>query len=191
MTPTTTIGPVYDALQVAALLGINYTAEQLVAFGPPPGHLQGFITFFDPGLSILRLKETFADKGKIFNDRYWGGRDSYEKIEETPCYRQLRMEAVKDSFGKTFAEQKALLPKDEEVSLARVVVMGMVVHYLSSGKWLYPDYFVQCRDMVQCGPLRNHVIIMSSYSYGSYGVCMTWDVSDRNDAVGLASVRKP
>ncbi len=48
--------PVYDARRVAKLLGIHYTAKELAAFGPPPQPLDGFLTSFDSGCSLLHLR---------------------------------------------------------------------------------------------------------------------------------------
>jgi hypothetical protein len=53
MSQTNASAPVYDAATIATLLGISYTPEQLAAFGAPPPPLEGFLTFFDPGWSIL------------------------------------------------------------------------------------------------------------------------------------------
>ena len=95
------------------------------------------------------------------------------------------MEAVKDSFGKTFAEQQALLLADEEVPMARTVVMGMVVHYLATGQRLYPNCWVRCRDTAT----SVYRVGVGGFHSGGFGVGGYWD-GDRPDYLGLAASRK-
>ena len=64
-------GPLYDAKTVASLLGIQYSEQELTGFGPSPDALPGYITFFDPGLSLLHLRETVCGKGIIFYPQDW------------------------------------------------------------------------------------------------------------------------
>src|SRR5206468_2742797 len=73
-----------------------------------------------------------------------------------PRYRQLRMDAVEESSGKTFAEQESLLSAEEEVPSARSVVMGVVLHFLATQQHLFPDCYVRCADKY----------------FGGYGVCV-------------------
>lgn len=139
--------PVYDALTVAELFGTGYSKEELAALGKSPDPLPGFVTFFDPGMSILRLHAAVRGKGSLFAAQDWYHKyQPFAVLEEKPCYRQLRMDAVQNSFGQTLSEQSKLLAKEEEIPLARVVVTGMVIHFLISGERLYPKYWVRCRD---------------------------------------------
>lgn len=134
--PSPSLGPVHDAVRVASLLDIVYTDKRLLAdFGPPPPALDGYVTFFDPGWSILRLREAVKDRGEgIFYPQNWYDAEAFANAEAKPGYRQLRMEAVPDSFRKWFSEQQTLLTADEEVPPARVVIAGMVIHFLATGE---------------------------------------------------------
>jgi hypothetical protein len=67
---------------------------------------EGYVTFFDPGWSIVSLRFAVSGKG-IFYPQNWHANEPFAKLEG-PRYRQLQMTAVSDSFGKTFAEQTAL-----------------------------------------------------------------------------------
>ena len=110
--------PVYDAEAVVRLLAIPYSVEDIAAFGRPPVALADFITFFDPGWSILRLRDAVAGK-KILYPQDWYDNEAFAKFEEEPRYRQLRMQAVKDSFGTTLAELRARLTGEEETRVRR------------------------------------------------------------------------
>jgi hypothetical protein len=176
---------VYDAQRVAELLSINYSAEELAAFGLAPAPLEGFVTFFDPGRSILRLREAVKRKGTLFYRQSWYEREAFAQREDEPHYRQLRMEAVQSSFRKTFAEQQAPLPAGEEVPTARTAVMGMVLHFLATDGQLFPECYARCADQVSLGSR-----VGVGYFDGS-GLCVStlW-VGDRFSNVGLASAWK-
>lgn len=137
----------HDARRVNDLLSLGYTEEQLTAFGPPPACLHGFLTFFDPGWDIRRLHSHCEQEKKegVFFYKWYDGQNFATRQEE-PGYRQIRTEAVEESFNKTFASQKALLPDTEEIPSARQVAMGMVVHFLVTGFRLFPEYYVRCID---------------------------------------------
>ena len=63
------------------------------------------------------------------------------------------MEVVKDSFGKTFAEQQALVTSEEDIPTSRVVLMGMVIHFLATGQRLFSNHWVRCVDQMSRGCL--------------------------------------
>src|SRR5207244_1322915 len=78
--------PVYDAKRVADLLGMQYTEEQIKSFGPPPAPVEGYVTFFDPGLSILDIRSKVADKGHIFCVQTWYETQEFANREDRPRY---------------------------------------------------------------------------------------------------------
>ena len=180
-----TDGPAYDAGHVSKLLGIGYTAEELASFGTPPRSLPDRVTFFDPGWSIVRLREAVTGKGQIFYAQSWYNTQDFATLEDQPRYRQLRMEAVKDSFSKIFADQQKLLLPDEEVPLARVVVMGMVIHFLSTGERLFPTSYVRCQDQGSDGSR----VYVGRFAGAGLRVGGPWDDDPYSD-IGLASARK-
>ena len=177
--------PVYNVRSVAALFGIGYTAEEVHSFRQPPDLVEGYITFFDPGWSIVRLREFARDKGKLFYRQDWyDDGQPFATLGESPRYRQLRMEAAKDSFGKTFAEQQKLLLPDEEIPLARVVVAGIVTHFLVMGERLFPTY-IRCADKSADG---NRVLVGGFDALGLL-VGGGWD-GRRYGSLGVAAARK-
>jgi hypothetical protein len=176
---------VYDAAAVATLLGIiQYTAEELAAFGPPPKPVEGFVTFFDPGWSILRLREAVAGKGKIFWSEGWYNKQTFAQLEEPPRYLQVRMEAVPGSFFQTFAAQQKLLGTDEEVPLARVVVAALIVHFLGTGVRLLPTCWVRCADEHSGGSRVN----VGNFDVAGLVVNGSWD-DGRSALIGVAASR--
>jgi hypothetical protein len=180
-TPT---APIHDAVLAAALLGIQYTAEDLAAFGAPPPPAPGSLTFFDPGWSILRLRDAVANKGTIFYQQSWYDTQDFATMEEQSRYRQLRVEAVEGSFSKTFADQQGLLPSDEEVPPARVVIMGMVLHFLATGQRLFPGYWVRCQDQSSDG----YRVWVGHFHRSGLGVFRDPD-ENRSADLGLAAAR--
>jgi hypothetical protein len=179
------LGSVYDASRVAELSGITYSPEEIAGFGLPPPTLDGFVTFFDSGWPLLRLRNAVATKGKIFYPQRWYDTQEFAEVKEKPRYRQIRMAAVKDSFNKTFADQQTLLPPDEEVPLARQVIMGTVLHFLATGERLFVASYVRCRDK---GSDSIRVGIGFFDGAGLF-VGSVWDGSP-DSYVGLASARK-
>ena len=178
--------PVYDAPRVAKLLGLQFSEDELEGPGLPPPALEGFVTFVDPGWSIVRLREAVTGKGQIFNAQSWyNTQEDFAKLEEQPRYRQLRMEAVTDSFDKTFANQQKLLLPDEEVPLGRVVIMGMVLHFISTGERLFPTSYVRCKDKDSDG----YRVYVGDFDDAGLHVHSGW-VGHPSSFIGLAGVRK-
>jgi hypothetical protein len=146
------VGPVYDAGSIGRLLHVVYNEELFNSFGEPPEPLPGFITFFDPGLNVLGLRAVLEFLGKqVFVQQPWYIKELFGKVAEEPRYRQLQMEPVKDSFGKTFAEQQALVPPGEEIPTARVVLTTMAIHFLATGDRLFSDDWIRCVDQTSFG----------------------------------------
>ncbi len=173
--------PVYDVRTVEKLLGFRYSVAEIDSIGKPPDALPGFVTFFDPGWSILQLRKELIHRGNIFYAQHWYDNKSFAKLEERPSHRQLRMNEVTDSFGKTFAEQQTLLPLDEEVPLARVVVMGMVIHFLATGDRLFAKHYVRCANELSGGSR----VFVGYFASDGFFVYRYWD-GNRDDRLGLA-----
>jgi hypothetical protein len=175
---------VYDGRRVNELLVLGYSEHLIYCAGNPPKPRQGFITFFDPGWSILQLRESGLGKC-MFKPQQWYNGESFAERKEQSCYRQLHLEPVNDSFDKTFVEQQQLLSADEEVPSARVVVMGMAIHFLATGERLFFDYCVRCVDPTSDG----YRVIVGNFNSGGISVGRYWD--DYCDSgLGLASSRK-
>jgi hypothetical protein len=177
---------VYDALRVTQLVSLPSSEEERKAIGKPPDPQKGFLTFFDPGWSILDLRTAVAGKEvPVFYKQDWYDNQDFALKTEPPRWRQIRMEAVPNSFSKSFDAQQKLLAKDEEVALARVVILGMVLHFLATGERLFPTYWVRCLDKSADGD-RVYVGDFVGIGLGVYRVWRAVPVSD----IGLACARK-
>ena len=187
--PHVEVGPVYNACIVNELLHSGYRFEQLASFGRPPASLPGFVTFFDPGWSILRLREcarlrVFGSSQTIFYPQTWYDNEPFAKLQEPPGYRQLQMRAAQDSFGKIFAKQKALVPPDAEIPTARAILMGVVIHFLATGERLVSDHWVRCADQTLCGGL----VIVGDF--GPHGIDVDTTGHGRSGDLGVVLSRK-
>jgi len=178
-------GPVYDVRAVNKLFSLGYSDVRLFALDIPPQAIPGFLTLFDPGWSILRLRRFCADKGKMFSDQNWYDNEDFSKRGGTPRYRQIRLEALYGSFNKNFDDQQRLLPENEEVPSARGVVMGMVIHFLLSGQRLFENCYVRCADKVS-GDRR---VFVGSFDRDGLRVSGGYD-DHRSSDLGLASSQK-
>lgn len=181
-------GPVYDAVTVAKILGIQYSEEELKSFGDPPRALLGHVTFFDPGLSILQLRDAVRNKGNIFQmeEQEFLGEVLFTNITDAPRYVQLRMHAAPNSSEKTLEEQKLCLLPDEEIPHVRQVATGMVIHFLKSGERLYETWWLRCVDKISynrgtaIGVFDHHGLMISAGR---------WD-DMRRVGFGLATIKK-
>lgn len=167
----------YDAESVQALIGKAVRA--------PQGR-KGYLTFYDPGLSIVDLRDRLQKKKVFAPDQSWVECHPFSKVRTPPQWRQLRLTPL-DCMGETFAEQVKHLPHGEEVPPARVIVMGMVLHFLATGDWLFSHCFVGTAEMVgPPGPSRRR------FTVGHFRGLMFYDHFDGNhyDDLRLTSVRK-
>lgn len=142
-------------------------------------------TFWDDGSSINELRKKFPDLFWSKLGEGWYEKESFASLKEEPQERVLCMEPFPGSFNKTWAEQQALLSKDESVSLARQVIMMLVIHYQATGERLFENNYVRCADKGSDG---DHVYVGR---FGSDGLFVRdrWD-GYRGPRVGLASSRK-
>jgi hypothetical protein len=95
------------------------------------------------------------------------------------------MVPVPDSFDKILIEQKALLPTEEEIPSARVVVMGIVIHFLASGERLFPKCCLRCAELTS----NDSRVNVGRFDSDGFYVSHYWD-DLRGDFLGLASSRK-
>ena len=171
--------PVYAAPTVARLLGRGL--HSLADLRPPPAVVEGFITFWDPGLSIVSLWDLVGN----FSTSEWYLDERFALVEDAPQYRQVRP-TVPGSCGKTYDEQLALLSPDEEVPMARIVVTALIVHFLATGERLLPDVYARCHDTASGGTR----VCVGHFDLNGFRVRDYWD--DNSYAYrGLASSLPP
>ncbi|MCE9567320.1 MAG: hypothetical protein K8U57_35410 [Planctomycetes bacterium] len=117
---------------------------------PEPTALVGYATFWDPGLSIERLREKhrslfyptdFLDKARFTKDT-----DSWK-------WRQLRLLPVEP--GKPFLEQQKQLTNADRPAAARELVTFLVLHFLTTGERFELERW-RCSDVL---PSKKRVIV--------------------------------
>ncbi len=150
--PVHTARDVCDVLQIA-----RYNEALLQTFPHPPPALPGYMTFFDPGLSVFALVRNPAvhyrnPPGETydFSLLQWVDLETMREcppllLEEAPCYRQICME-VEDTLNRYYIYQLPFLDERDEVPKVRVVMTAVVVHYLLTGQRLFADYMVRCLE---------------------------------------------
>ena len=98
---------------------------------PPPMPWSGYRTFWDPGLSILSLRERFRS---LFYPVDWLDRAAFAKQTEYGTWRQVRIGPILP--GQPFEDQAAKVPKGDTLPSARTLVALLVIHLLATGERL-------------------------------------------------------
>jgi uncharacterized protein (TIGR02996 family) len=176
----------HGLLEAEAAFGQAFDEAALARIADPPEPAEGFLTYLDPGLSMLQMGKAVEGRGPIFYPATscWEGQEFAQRTDQ-PHYRQLRMHAVPESFDRSYADQLALLGEDEEAPRARTVIAGMVALFRMTGERLFPNYWVRTADVLADG----HRVDVSFGDDGLYVSDYTGD-NYRFDDLGLASLRK-
>lgn len=138
-----TQAPLFLPQHVCQLLGVSDPRKP----GRSPLPRPGYCTVWDPGLSLQCLQRRHPT---LFHDVAWANDLAFLKLSLThvPGWRQLCLEPP--VFDADFAAQATLLPKGDEVPLAREVVTLLVVRFLATGE-RWPAYRLRCRDVLPSG----------------------------------------
>lgn len=106
---------------------------------------------------------TFTTSGKSLNELYASNPDLIdrttshwrnEKFAQARAESReitLRTAAVPYSCSRTFSEQISLLKVNERVPSVREVVDGAIQYFRSTGKRIFPRYYVRCSDVLPDG----------------------------------------
>jgi len=117
----------HSAELVSSLLGTPSVAT------PMPAPSDGYVTFYDPGLSIEALRALPAMNSKyridalthIADGQPWYVGEEFVKKTDPPCYRQVQVVASEDPGY-------VLVLENGEFASARVVTMMMAIHLLAT-----------------------------------------------------------
>lgn len=148
-------------------------------YEPParPLGLKGFVTFWDPGVSIRSLVKKHRRLFYLadFPQRFAGETDSWR-------WKQIKLSAADP--GETFAEQRKKL-KLGEPPAAREVVVFLVLHFLATGERIQIPR-LRCRDISETG---RRLIVGQFHELG----LDIGNVSDewKSPGIGLAEVIVP
>src|SRR3990167_10598984 len=100
--------------------------DELLRNGKPEA--EEWITFHDPGLSILTMRKMLPD---LFHDQDWYDKEPFATLTEEPQERTLLIHYLPGSLNKTMDEQKAMQPKGQLIPPCRRWVMAQVLLKLS------------------------------------------------------------
>lgn len=141
---------------------------------PQPIGLKGFVTFWDPGMSIRTLVK--KHRGLFFLGDHDG---KFANETDQWTWKQLRLLAAET--GQPFDEQRKAL-KLGEPPTTREVVVFLVLHFLATGERIEIPR-LRCKDVVESG---RRVIVGP---FGELGLDLA-NVSDswKSPGIGLAEV---
>ena len=162
--------------RVAELLGLPAPIDP----PKPPAPWPGYVTFYDPGRSILDLKRRHA---ALFCKLDWYEGVAFAKASDVYRGRQLRIEPIK--LDEVFDAQSKAVPKGDEIPLARDVVTYLVIRFLSTGE-RWPDCRLRCRDV----PPSGRRVVVGPFSDSGIEIANCGDTY-RSPGVGLASANVP
>jgi hypothetical protein len=146
--PPLAIATFYNARKVNELFPLELTEEQLRALPPAPEPLNGYVTFFDPGWSIMKMRDwnpnffAWGTTGSYINDEFFTEQDE-------PRYRQILMMGVPSSSNQNLDEQMRRLREDQEVPTARQFVTANVLRLVSGGTCFSPKTFMRTSSITR------------------------------------------
>jgi hypothetical protein len=128
-----------DPKKVHELLGLHGPYEP----PPPPVPTKGYLTWWDPGISIRELVRRHRALFYLKDHD-----DAYAKQTDSWKWRQIRLTPIEP--GLTFAEQAKKLKTGDEPAAARELVTFLVLHFLTTGERLEMDRW-RCKDVFPSG----------------------------------------
>lgn len=173
--------PPADEPKAAEPLAPEKVHEMFGAHGPydiPPRPLalKGFVTFWDPGVSIRAVVRKYRELFylKDFPEKFAGETDGWR-------WKQMRLNAA--TAGRPFAEQRTELRLGEPPT-AREVVVFLTLHRLATGERLHtlPQ---RCRDVSESG--RRAFVAFGDLGFDIGNVSDAWT----SPSIGLAEVVVP
>jgi hypothetical protein len=111
---------------------------------------------------------------------------SFAKNRRVARWQLVRKTPVENSTNKTWAEQQALLGKNEEVPTAQVMTYTIIGHFLVTGERLFEKLYVGTSDVSSIG----FRVRVGNFDFGGLHVDSYWD-GNSDDSRGVASARKP
>jgi hypothetical protein len=112
---------------------------------PPPVPQVGYATFWDPGLSVHRLRESYR---RLFYPSDFPGTARFARDTDSWRWRQLRLTPTEP--GLTFPDQAKQLANGDKPAAARELVTFLVLHFLATGERFELDRW-RCADVLPSG----------------------------------------
>lgn len=179
--PTPSV-PTFTPERVAELLGL----PAALAPPPPPRDRDGFVTLWDPGVSIETLRlQVAARRPAVFYPAPWAD-GPFARDRGRPGWRHVRTHLAPDSLGRPVRDLLALAPLNEEVPTARLVTTCLVLVRLATDTWLYGDRRVLTASR---SPTDRLVQIGGS---AEWGILFSWGGDEyASPALGVATALVP
>ncbi len=149
---------------------------------PQPPTFPSYFTFWDPGCSV---RDTLKKQPDLFCRMAadWPDGQAFAKLTDSWKWRRIRLDAAEP--GQPFDEQVKKLGKEDEVPLARELVVYLAVHALATGERLEIPR-LRCRDVLPSG----RRVIVGPFRDSGLEIA---NVSDRwmSPGIGLAAILTP
>ncbi len=170
--------------------GVNPSKQQLAALSEIPSTEEVLVAFKNTHILVAVFPMSILDiRGKVENDLFYDqnlyNKESFAKEKGEVSWQLIRKTPVENSTSKTWQERLALITKDEEVPLARVMVYTTIGHYLATKERLFENVYVRCSDVDSDG----RRVYVGHFASEGLDVHSCWD-DYRHDYIGLASARK-
>lgn len=136
-------------------------------------------------LSILDIRGKVERQLYYSHEDAWYNNQAFAKDHGEVSWQLVRKAPVPDSTSKNWAEQQALLAKNEETPKARVMIYAIIGHYLATGERLFENTYVRCSDVGSYG----YRVYVGSFNAEGLNVDCNWD-DFRYDLLGVSSARK-
>lgn len=103
-------------------------------------------------ISIIEIRSAvagikLANGQPLFYKQNWHGDEEFATDKSGVAWHLVRKDYFANSTSKTWKEQQALLPEDEETPKARILVYLMVGHMLATGEYLFGNSYVRSADI--------------------------------------------
>lgn len=174
--------------------GVNATKQQLAALAEVPFSEEVLKSCKDTHvlvaafpLSILDIRGIAKKQSDrtLFYSQDWYDKQAFAKDKGEVGWRLVRKEPIANSTSKTWNDQQALLPKDEETPTARIVVYATIGHFLATGECLFEKIYVRCVDLDSDGDR----VYVGGFDAKGLNVS-SWNDDYRHDSIGVSAARK-
>lgn len=146
--------------------------------------MKNTITIDFPGLSLLEVRSQF-NKYFYTKENAWYEKEEFAKEKIAPGKYEVDLEAVPESFSKTYREQEQLLTSGCVIPPIAVLVYAMIQNKIINDKYAFSDTYVRTSSLDSDG---RRVLVGNFDAYG-LRVNRYWD-DDRGSGLGVASARK-
>ena len=134
-------------------------------------------------ISILEIRKKVDSK--LFYNQDWYSDQEFAKEKGELGWQLIRKTPVENSTSKNWQEQLALIPEEDEVPTAQVMVYTIAGHYLATNERLFENVYVRTSSLDSGGSR----VDIGSFGSGGLRVPRYWDVGCICH-LGLVSSRK-